>query len=200
MIRGVIFDVGGVLIRTLDQSGRRKWEMGLGLKPGGLARLVFDSEVGHKAQLGQASVPELWNWVAMQLKLNEDELGTLKRDFWAGDRLDHSLCDYIRELRTRYRTGMLSNSWARDGRAWADRFGFADCFDAFVTSSEVGVMKPEPRIYYIILDRLGISPSEGVFVDDFIENVEAARRLGMRAIHFVDPVEARRELEQQLAG
>jgi len=199
LIKGVIFDVGGVLLRTHDQGGRRKWETRLGLKPGELARLVFDSELGRSAQLGQASLEEVWAWVGTRLSLNPAQLTILKRDFWAGDRLDRELCDYIRELRLRFRTGMLSNSWARDGWAMAQKLGFADCFDVFVTSAEIGVMKPNPRIYHVALQRLGISPPEAIFVDDFVENVEAARRLGMQAIHFVDPLQARDELDEWLS-
>lgn len=198
MIKGVIFDVGGVLIRTHDQSGRRKWETRLGLKSGGAAQLVFNSEMGRKAQLGQASMQEVWTWVGDRLDLSADDLAAFEHDFWAGDRVDHDLVDYIRALRAHYRTGMLSNTWAHDGRAMAEEFGFADCFDVFVTSAEVGIMKPDPRIYHITLERLGVSPPEAVFVDDFIENVEAARRLGMRAIHFADPAQARRGLQELL--
>jgi epoxide hydrolase-like predicted phosphatase len=198
MIKGVIFDVGGVLLRTYDPSGRRKWEMRLGLEPGSLAGLVFDSDLGRKAQLGQAAVDEVWSWLGTRLNLNSEELANLKHDFWAGDRVDQSLCDYIRELRRRYRTGMLSNTWAPDGRAMAEHFGFADCFDAFVTSAELGVMKPDARIYHVMLERLELKSPEVVFVDDFIQNVEAARRLGMQAVHFSDPASARSELQSWL--
>jgi epoxide hydrolase-like predicted phosphatase len=199
MIKGVIFDVGGVLLRTHDQSGRRKWEARLGLEPGGLAYLVFDSQLGRQAQLGQATLGEVWTWVGAHLDLNSEQLASLKRDFWSGDRLDQDLCDYIRGLRPRYRTGLLSNNWAPDGRAMAQELGIADCFDVFVTSAELGVMKPDPRIYRVALDRIGASPSEAIFVDDFVENVEGARRLGMGAVHFVDPDQARRQLDEWLS-
>ena len=200
MIKGVIFDVGGVLLRTHDQSGRRKWETRLGLKPGELAYLVFDSELGRQAQLGQATLEEAWAWVGTYLGLSREQLASLKRDFWSGDWLDQELCDYIRGLRPRYRTGMLSNNWASDGRAMAQELGIADCFDVFVTSAEIGVMKPDPRIYQVALDRLRISPPEGIFVDDFVENVEAARRLGMRAVHFSDSTQARDQLNELLTS
>jgi epoxide hydrolase-like predicted phosphatase len=200
LIKGVIFDVGGVLVRTHDQSGRRKWEAHLGMKPGSLAQLVFNSELGRRAQLGQASSQDVWARVGTYLGLNRDELASLKHDFWAGDQVDHHLCNYIRRLRTRYHTGMLSNSWARDSRAMAEKFGFADCFDVFVSSAEVGVMKPDARIYHIAMQRLGVSPSESVFVDDFTENIEAARRLGMYVVHFASPTQARGQLEELLGA
>jgi putative hydrolase of the HAD superfamily len=198
MTKGVIFDVGGVLLRTQDQSDRRKWETRMGLNPGELAHLVFDSQLGRQAQLGQASLEEVWAWVGTHLGLSPDELATLKRDFWAGDQLDEELCDYIRGLRPRYLTGMLSNNWAPDGLAMAENLGIADCFDVFVTSAEIGVMKPDPHIYQVALHRLGLSPPEAIFVDDFVENIEAARRLGMGAVHFLDTGQVRDELDAWL--
>jgi len=198
MIKGVIFDIGGVLLRTHDQSGRRKWETRLGLESGELAYLVFDSELGRQAQLGHVSLEEVWAWVRTRFDLPPAELATLKHDFWSGDRLDRELCGYIRGLRADYRTAMLSNNWARDGRVMAEKIGIADCFDAFVTSAEIGVMKPDPRIYQVALERLGVSPAEAVFVDDFVENVDAARRLGMGAVHFVDPDQTREQLDEWL--
>jgi putative hydrolase of the HAD superfamily len=69
----------------------------------------------------------------------------------------------------------------------------------FVTSAEIGVMKPDPRIYQAMLEKLGVSPPETIFVDDFLENVEGARRLGMRSIHFLDPDQARAELHDWLS-
>jgi HAD superfamily hydrolase (TIGR01509 family) len=59
-------------------------------------------------------------------------------------------------------------------------------------------MKPDPRIYYVALERLGVSPPQAIFVDDFIENVDAARQLGMQGIHFADPERARGQLEEWL--
>ena len=168
------------------------------MEPGGAAQLVFDSELGRKAQLGQASLPEVWAWIGDHLGLSPDELADFERDFWAGDQLDLDLCNDIRELRVGYRTGMLSNTWARDGRTMAENLGMADCFDVFVTSAEIGIMKPDPRIYSITLERLSLSACEAIFVDDFIENVEAARRLGMQTIHFLDSAQLRRQLEVQL--
>ncbi|GAB4536570.1 MAG: HAD family phosphatase [Anaerolineae bacterium] len=198
MIKGVLFDVGGVLVRTCDQSARGAWEVRLGLKPGGLAELVFDSQLGQAAQLGQATLDDVWAWLATHLGLSQDEMTALRRDFWAGDRLDRKLCDYIRRLRPNYRTAMLSNNWVRDGLAMAQELGIADCFDVFVTSAGLGVMKPDARIYHATLERLEITPPEALFVDDFMENVEAARRLGMQAIHFVDPAQIYRQLEDRL--
>ena len=67
-------------------------------------------------------------------------------------------------------------------------------------SAEAGVMKPDARIFQLALEKLGIAPSESVFLDDFPENVEAARAVGMHAIHFTWPEQALKELQQILAN
>jgi epoxide hydrolase-like predicted phosphatase len=198
MIKGIIFDVGGVLIRTQDQSSRRKWETRLGLEPGGAARLIFESDLGRQAQVGRVTLQAVWAWAGEVLGLSADDLAAFERDFWAGDRLDGDLVRYIQGLRPHYRTAFLSNGWARNGRAMAEELGLADAFDVCVVSAEVGVAKPDPRIYHLTLERLGVLPAEAVFVDDFIENVEAARGIGMQAIHFTDPLLVRQQLEDLL--
>jgi epoxide hydrolase-like predicted phosphatase len=198
MIKGIIFDVGGVLIRTQDQSYRRKWETRLGLEPGGAARLIFDSDLGRQAQVGRVTLQAVWAWAGEVLGLSADDLAAFERDFWAGDRLDGDLVRYIQGLRAHYRTAFLSNGWAHNGRAMAKELGLADAFDVCVVSAEEGVAKPDSRIYHITLERLAVLPAEAVFVDDFIENVEAARGIGMQAIHFTDPLLVRQQLENIL--
>ena len=82
----------------------------------------------------------------------------------------------------------------RTRRVLTENYPLLDHFEGVVISAEVGLMKPDPRIYPLAADSLAVQLDESVFVDDFIENVEGARQVGMQAIHFVDPKQARREL------
>jgi epoxide hydrolase-like predicted phosphatase len=68
-----------------------------------------------------------------------------------------------------------------------------------IISAEVGLAKPDPRIYQLALEKLGVQAGDSIFLDDFKENVEAARAVGMLAIHFVDPQTAIAELNALLA-
>jgi putative hydrolase of the HAD superfamily len=74
-----------------------------------------------------------------------------------------------------------------------------DAFEHMVISAEVGVMKPEARIYQIALEQAGVSPNEAVFVDDFYKNIEGCQAVGMHGIHFKNPEQAMNELQQLLA-
>jgi len=184
MIKAVIFDVGGVLIRTPDRSSRLAWERRLGLADWESEEIVFNSEPGTNAQLGQISDAELWAWVGRRLNLSETKLSEFKRDFWAGDRLDRELVGYIRQLRPRYQTAIISNATDVLRQRLEHDYPIADAFDLIVVSAEEGTMKPDAVIYQLALERLGRSANETVFIDDSLDNVLAARDLGLHAIHF----------------
>ena len=80
---------------------------------------------------------------------------------------------------------------------WAEcliRFPFLQSFDGAVVSAHERVIKPDPAIYRILLERYGLSAPDCIFVDDSARNVEAARGVGMKAVHFVEPIDLRAEL------
>jgi len=180
----LIFDVGGVLIRTPNRSNRLAWERRLGLNDGESEEIVFNGEMGTKAQLGAISDAALWTWVGQRLALSEQELADFRRDFWSADVLDLELIEYIRRLRNRYRTAIISNATVALREQLESTYPIADAFDLIVVSAEEGIMKPDDGIYLRAIQRLEVAPEEAVFVDDNFENVLAARRLGIKSIHF----------------
>ncbi len=194
--RAVIFDLGGVLLRTEDPSHRQRLEADLGLAPGQAEALVLNSPMGRRAQLGQITAQELWQWVGRRLGLDPGQLAAFRDAFWAGDRLDQELVALIRELRPHYQTALLSNAFDDLRQVLTEALGIVDAFDVVVISAEEGIMKPDPAIYRRVLERLGRDPAECVFVDDFPENVEAARRLGIAAIHYVPGLDVSQALAE----
>ena len=136
------------------------------------------------ATLGEISESEQWVQVLSALGVPHCQFASFVEAFLAGARMDAELLAFIRGLRPRYRTGLLSNAWS-DARHWVDSlYGGLDAFDVSVFSAEAGLAKPNPAIYYLILERLSVSASEAVFVDDIPQNVEAAESLGLHAIRF----------------
>ncbi|CND90981.1 HAD family hydrolase [Mycobacterium tuberculosis] len=81
------------------------------------------------------------------------------------------------------RTALLSNSWGNE----YPRELFADLFDAVVISAEVGMRKPDERIFRHALDLLGLDAAECVFIDDIEHNIRAAEALGIRGVHHTAP-------------
>ncbi len=195
MLRGVIFDVGGVLVRTQDRLGRQKWAGRLGLEPQVFEDFIFSGESGRLAQLGRKTYEAHWQWLQEHFQLSAADGAEMHRDFFAGDALNEPLLAQIKRLRQAgYRTGLLSNGGDNVRRLLTDVYPILDYFEAAVISAEVGVMKPDPQIYHLAADSLGLRPEEALFVDDFIENVIGAREIGMLAIHFTDPLQAQRHL------
>lgn len=182
-IKAVIFDIGGVLVRTEDLEPRRVWERRFGLPDWGLAQIVFDNPVAIEATLGRADLEAVWEVVRQRLHLTASELARLREEFWAGDRYDHTLLAYIRSLRPRYKTGIISNAWPGVRAAHAAHLN-AEAFDVILYSAEERLAKPDPAIYQRCLSRLNVAANEAVFVDDVRENIEAAQKLGMATVHF----------------
>jgi putative hydrolase of the HAD superfamily len=100
-------------------------------------------------------------------------------------------------LKSKYRIGIISNAWKNITDSLV-AWGIDDAFEMAVGSGDVGIMKPDPRIYQIALDRLNVRPEEAVFIDDFIENVQGAKAVGIHAIHFQNRQQALQELRALL--
>jgi epoxide hydrolase-like predicted phosphatase len=184
MIRAIIFDFGGVLMRTVNPVSRHDLEQRFGMPPGGASKLVFGSPLWDEAQLGRISSAEFWADVSQRLGLNTEELAEFRQAFWAGDRLDEELVVLIRHLRdTGYHTALLSN--APTGlRQRLEQLGIADAFDVIVISGCEGLMKPDSAIFELTLARMGVGAEEAVFVDDSRVNVAAAQQVGLHATRF----------------
>ncbi len=198
-IKAIIWDLGGVIMRTEDPAPRQALAAELGIRRAELEKTVFASEMGVKAQHGEITVDELWEFVRQTYDLTPRQLLDFRQRFWAGDQVDYHLVERIRRLRAEgYITGVLSNAWGNIRATLHDLWKIADAFDFITASAEEGVMKPDPRIYHIALERAGVAPQEAVFLDDFPHNVAGAQATGMHAILFQDRAQALSELEKLL--
>jgi epoxide hydrolase-like predicted phosphatase len=109
---------------------------------------------------------------------------------------DHAMQDAVAAIRRcGIRTALLSNSWGMD---WYDRRRWAQMFDQVVVSGEHGVRKPEPAIYQIAVDKIGLAPDELVFVDDLGGNLKPARAMGIATVRHIDAATTVRQLEDVL--
>jgi HAD superfamily hydrolase (TIGR01509 family) len=185
-IRAIIFDFGSVLVQMGDEAPRQALAEQLGVPLKALYRLVFDSESALRAMVGEQTIEQHWQAVGAALGVLPAELPEVRARFWSADRVNHELVAYIRTLRPQYKLGLLSNAWGDLRQAMKERFHFDGLFDDLVISAEVGLAKPDPRIFQLSVERLGVQPAEAVLVDDVLANVEAARGVGLQAIHYLN--------------
>lgn len=197
-IFAVIWDLGGVLVRTEDWEPRTRLAARLNMSVDHLGSVVFGPGHDMRAQRGEITLEEHWEHVARILGVHSSEIDSVRAEFFRGDRLDTSLLDYIRTLKKNYTTAVLSNALSNLRSLIFDDWAIGDAFHRLFISAEIGLVKPDPAIYYYTLEQLSFEPYEAIFIDDSQENVEAARRIGMHAIQYHRPEQVRSQLDHML--
>jgi putative hydrolase of the HAD superfamily len=197
---GLIVDYGGVL--TTDPfASFEAFSAAEGLAPDAVReRLRSDPEARDllaRLETGALTPPEFETAFASLLGVESEQV--LQRMF-GGMEHDTAMIDGIRALRhPGRRIGMLSNSVGN--AAGYDRPLLAELFDAWVISSEVGMRKPDPAIYELAAERIGLPPEACVYVDDLPGNLKPARALGMATVlHRGDAAATLAEIRRHLAG
>ena len=193
-VRAIIWDFGGVLNYMADVTPRLELAQRVGVPLEQINALVFDSQSARRAAVGELTIGQHWQEVGAALGLPPTELPGFVAQFWAADVLNTQVVELIQALRPRYKIGLLSNAWDDLRQVLDERFHVAGLFDELVISAEVGLLKPDPRIYHLAVQRLGVQPAEAIFIDDVLVNVEAARREGLHAIQFTSFEQAQAEL------
>ena len=196
-IQTVFFDFGGVIQRTEFQAPRQKLAQRFGMEYEDIDNIVFNSPTAKQATLGEVSVEEHWQAVAKRLKVGKKEIADIENEFFAGDVIDRSIVEYVRSLRPRFKTGLISNAWS-DMRGYLLRQKIDDAFDTLTISAEVGAAKPAAKIYLLALEQAQVKAQAAVFVDDVPANIEACEAVGMKGILFRDPLKALTELKKLL--
>ena len=132
-IRALIFDMGGVLLRTEDHQPRLKLAAELGMNYDGLMKLAFGGESARRATLGEITEEAHWEVVRAQIKKSPAEMVTWREQFWGADQHDTELIQFIGNLRSRLGTGLLSNAWSGARPSITRRYpGTLDVFDGTV--------------------------------------------------------------------
>jgi len=198
-IRAVVFDIGGVLEITPDLGVTRRWETRLGLAAGELDERMHDAWRG--GSIGTITLDDVHQALRDRLGLDERQLAAFMADLWREylGTPNTELIDYVRRLRPRYRTGILSNSFVGAREREQHAYGFEDLVDQIVYSHESGMSKPDPRIYALACARLDVRPHETVFVDDAAACVTGGRAAGLHAVCYRDNTQVIAEIEELLS-
>ena len=190
----LVFDFGGVIMKTVTHAPRWAWDEKLGLERGSIERAVHNAESWRRAQTGELSLEDYWTDVARQLRRPFSEMPQLEADFYSGDQLDEEIVALIRKRKASgQKIALLSND-SPTLIAKLDRLGIVPLFNPLVVSAQIGVMKPDPAAYHTVLERLGHPAADTVFIDDMPANVEGARAVGMIGIHYIPRLDLAKEL------
>ncbi len=199
-IRAVVFDIGGVLEITPRTGWAERWETLLHLPPGGLRDQLV--EVWRGGSVGAITEAEVERRTAALLGFDQAQHDAFMADIWAEylGTLNAELNDYFIGLRPRYRTGILSNSFVGAREREQATYGFVDRCDLIIYSHEVGLAKPDLRIYALTCERLGVRPDELIFLDDVAVCVAATNEQGIYGILYRDNAQEIGEIEALLGS
>jgi putative hydrolase of the HAD superfamily len=204
-IEAIVSDFGGVLtsalvdsfVGVLDPSGVSLEELGKAMAA--LAEREGSNQL-FELETGRLSEARFMGALSDELSARRGsrvELDGFGERYFSHLEPNRRLIDYMRELGQRgYRMAICTNNVREWEARWRAMLPVDEIFDVVVDSAFVGARKPERRIYEITLERLGTSPEATLFIDDIEINCQAAREIGMQAIHFrsteqaIDAIEA----------
>lgn len=174
MIKAIIFDFFGVI----QADPYERW-----LNKHGLKREGPYAEAADVMDMGQITKLEFLERLS---SLSGQPIEQVKSDFSEGIALDGSLVEFIKELGGRYKIGLLSNSRGDYLRPILTENAIMELFNNVIISSEVGIVKPDPAIFHLAIEKLGVEPGETVFIDDKSYNTAAAEALGIKTVLYKD--------------
>lgn len=192
----VVFDIGNVLLR---------WD------PRHLYRTIFDDETEMEWFLANVCTHD-WNveqdrgrdWdeaVALLVQDHPTREGQIRafHERWS-ETVSGAIEDNVALLQRLRETGVpnycITNFSGQKFPVAAQRFPFLAGFDGIIVSGDERLLKPDPAIYRLLLDRYGLEAADCVFIDDSKANVEGARSVGMHAVHYAEPMDLAGELRR----
>ena len=193
MIKVIFFDLGGVLFT----NGTKKFVAYVSnkyrLNKEHIKSVIDTGEIPDAYREGRIGREQFWNKVQHELNLPED-IETLEREWIEGYELIEETRDIIQELSKKYKVYFLSDNVKERVEAVDKKFNFLSWFEDGVFSHDVGVRKPNPKIYRIALQNANVKPEEAVFIDDKESALKPAKEMGMITILFEEPEKLREQL------
>jgi len=195
MIKGVVFDIGGVLFTNGTAEAIKKISKRFGIDEQKVREILM-GELGERYRRGEITREEFWE-SARRLWGDSVDVEEASKIWHECYKPRKDVFELLEELkRSGYRLFFLSDSTEERNEFLERKYGFLRYFEDGVFSHEVGMKKPERRIYELLIRKTNMKASELVFIDDRKEFLEPARKLGMKTIHFRDGRELRERLKK----
>lgn len=177
MIKAIIFDCFGVLLGNAYKTHLMEVESE------DTERANEIRAINHASDMGILTHEETAEGISALFGMEPEEFLHEQQQVEVPNQ---TLLDYIATLKPHYKIGMLSNINTRERLSMRFAPGqLQAAFDTIVASGDEGYVKPQREVYEIVATRLGVTPSECVFIDDIAEFCQGARETGMQAVQFI---------------
>lgn len=167
MIKAILFDMVGVLIFKKDDYS---------------AKTIDEINAENIEKLfNHLDDKKLISDIQNKLKLSEIEIDNAVHLIPEKYEKFEKLWNILSELKKQYKLTVINNGNSIALKYWKEKFDFS-IFNLFINSAEEGIKKPDPEIFLLACKRLNVKPEECLFIDDSLENIESAKKLGMETI------------------
>lgn len=199
MIKGIIFDFGGVFNNAHEtMEGFSVAAQQLGYTSQELYDLLYSGAAWQAAKMGRMTTDAYWRHIMVELDRDSNgDLRAFRAELFTGEQLNAEVVGIAEQLHERYPLALLSNATDELESLLEHEFGIHHLFDVVINSAAVGVAKPDPAAYHLAVDGLGFATHEVLFIDDKPRNITAAEALGIPSILFTDAPALERDLQQR---
>ncbi len=192
MIKVILFDLGGVLFT----NGTKKFNKAIARRYNldeNFVVSISDGEIGTQYRESKITRDEFWKYFLQKLNIRENP-DVLEKEWISYYDLLEETRDIILELSKKYRIFYLSDNVKERTDKLDERFGFLKWFEGGIFSHDVGVRKPNPKIYEFALRKIKVLPEKIVFIDDKESSLIPAKKIGINTVLFESPQQLRNEL------
>jgi len=202
-IRTILFDFGGVILKMPDLKWIRRWQKLFGLQDhpeiAGMLANPNESQLVKDICLGKIPEDEVWKAVSQRWPIKPSTFQRLRKRIFAKRKLNKNVINFMSEMHGDYQTAILSNAGDRTRQIIEEDLNLGRHLDEIIISAEEGLIKPDPRLFQITMERLNALPEMTLFLDDSLENVLAARDFGIHAVQFIQTHQALETMREILA-
>ncbi|MDD5415850.1 MAG: HAD family phosphatase [Candidatus Daviesbacteria bacterium] len=187
MIKAIIFDNAGVIMTEAYWLWLHK------NIPNLEKRRDFFHDISYKVDSSSISPDQFLNYLA---KESGKEAKQVKKEILSTFVLNKEVYKLMKKLKRNYKIGLLSNFISEWLKILLKKFNIKEVFDAMIVSTEHKMIKPDPKMYQLIAEMLGVKPQEAVFIDDRESNITGAVNVGMKGILFNNPQDLKEKLKK----
>lgn len=204
MIKTIFIDFGGVIIKQPSDRWVDLWKKVLGADDhpeiADMLENPHESQMIKDICLGKIPEDTMWRIMAEKWHFRPSMIGFFRRWLFSKRQLNQNMVKFLGELNGHYQTAILSNAGDQSRRLMKEVYRLGDYVDEIIISAEEGVIKPDPRIFEIAMDRMRTKLETSLLLDDHLANVEAARAFGMHAVQFINHYQAIKMVRGYLDG
>ena len=199
MFKALVLDLDGV-IRHLDIEIAERAAQSIGFSHNELMNTLWSNDYSYELLCGRSTRDEWWEHVhKFDRRLEEVSQDIIWNEVFERSYLDRELIEYVRGLKGKLTTGILTNCDRESKIQILEELGNNHPFDYVLSSSDLGTAKPEPEAFNGLLDRIGVEAEQCVFFDDALANVEGAQDQGIIAYYYEGLTHLREVIEKSMS-